>query len=357
MLTKEKVLKLTDEEFKKWCNQICKQNINNIDITLLRNIVNENYNPKNFGIILHWGLYSIYAFDDIKSLRRRKLKNGSEWFMKRLITKETDFRPISGYKETQKYHEKNFSNSGYFDVIPLFDKSTENWNPNIWFEYFKKIKVGYIILTSKHHDGFCLFNTKTTIHKSERDLVKLFIDSGRKFGIKVGLYYSLMEFDKKATKEYLNNIVIPQIDELRKYKPDIWWFDGNWELTTQYSKQIMKDITDNLKKDNPNVLINDRIIGGNYKNYSDRYIPTKENPPILNEQDKFWESINTIGNSWGYCKVQEKQDYKTGKELKEIYNKVEDYNGKFLLNLGPKPDGSFDENEIKSLNEFISLKN
>ena len=355
-MNKKEILELNDEAFLLWCQSVCDIPLDYKLIPHLRNSVKQYYKETKIGIILHWGLYSVYAFDDIKSLRRRKMKNGSEWYMKRLITKETDFRPISGYKETQKYHEKNFPNSEYFDVIPLFNKLTEKWNPDIWFEYFKNIGINYVILTSKHHDGFCLFDTKTTKNKSERDLLKLFIDSGRKYKIKVGIYYSLMEFNKRVTIDFLNDIVIPQINELRKYKPDIWWFDGNWEFTTQYAKQVMKDISDKLKKDNSDVLINDRIIGGNYKNYSDRYIPSEINPPILSEQDKFWESIQTIGNSWGYCKVQEKEDYKSGKDLKEIYDKIKEFNGKFLLNLGPKPDGSFDGNEIKSLNEFIKIK-
>lgn len=351
-MNKKEILNLDEDSFLLWCQKVCNINtpIDHKLIPYLKEIVIKYYKEPKIGIILHWGLYSVYAFDDIKSLRRRKLKNGSEWYMKRLTTKETDFRPISGYKETQKYHEKNFPNLDYFDTISIFNKSTENWNPDIWFEYFKSIGIDYVILTAKHHDGFCLFDTKTTTYKSKRDLLKLFVDSARKYEIKVGIYYSLMEFNKRVTKDFLNNIVIQQMNELRKYKPDIWWFDGNWEFTTQYSKQVMKDISDQLKKDNPKVLINDRILGGNYKNYSDRYIP-EEIPENTN-----WESIQTIGHSWGYNKFQEKIDYKSGKDLKILYDKVKNFDGRFLLNLGPKSDGSFDENEITSLNEFIKIK-
>lgn len=303
----------------------------------------------SLGIMLHFGIYSVYGYDSITSLRRRKMQNGSEWFKARL-DETGKYRPVSGYKETQEFFEKNYKGKDYFDVIADFDEATKDLDFNKWFEYFKSLGVSYVILTSKHHDGFCLFNTKTTPHHSKRDLIDAFMEAGRKYGIKVGLYYSIMEFGKSVTKEFLNTVTIPQIEELRNYKPDMWFFDGNWTATSKYSHEILKGITDKLKKDNPNVLINDRIDGGNYKNYEDRKLPTEGE--IL---DPNWESAQTIGLSWGYCSTQEDKDYKTGKELKEIYNKVTKTKGRLLLNLGPKSNGTFDEREVKSLNEFADL--
>lgn len=302
------------------------------------------------GIIIHWGLYSITAFDDIYSLRRRRMKNGSEWYYKRL-TENKEYRPISGYKQTQEYHKNKFNNIDYFKLKDIFVQQTEHWNIENWMRYFKNTNIKYIILTAKHHDGFCLWDTNTTINKSKRNIIKEFIDCCRKNNIKVGIYYSLFEFNKSVTIPFIEDIIKKQIDELKIFNPDIWWFDGNWEYKTKVSIKFLKTMTDELKLYNPKVEINDRagIDNGTFRNYSDRFIP--EN--MINEK---WESINTIGLSWGYNKVQEKEDYKTGKELYNLCEKVKEFNGNFLINFGVKGNGEFDENEINSFNDFINYE-
>lgn len=311
----------------------------------------------NTGIIIHWGLYSVPAFDDIKSVRRRKMKNGSEWYLRRL-TEKSDYRPISGYKETQEYHKKTFGDVDYFSLISQFDNESAKWNPLELCQYLKKGGVSYVILTAKHHDGFCLWNTKTQlVKKSKRNIVNDFVVAARLCGLRVGLYYSLFEFNINITANFINEIVMPQISELMNFNPDIWWFDGDWEYVTDISHKKLKEISILLRKKNANVEINDRLNGknafkedeignGTYKNFGDRYMPIKK--PDVN-----WEHIVTIGHSWGYNKEQEPKDYQDGIKLFEIHNKVKEMNGNFLINLGPKSDGTLDDNEKKSLDDYF----
>jgi alpha-L-fucosidase len=298
------------------------------------------------GIILHWGLYSVAAFDDIHSVRRRKIKNGSEWYYKRLHEKG-DYRPISGHLETKKYHEKNFSGRNYYDLKVEFDKETRNFNFDSLFQKLVNTKVSYIILTAKHHDGFCLWNTRTTNNKSERDLVGEFFECGHKYGIKVGIYYSWFEFGKSITKDFIHNIILPQIVELRNYKPFYWWFDGHWEIKTKYAKDILSTTATVLHKE---ALVNSRIIGYDYDItiFGDRLYPT-----FVPEYK--WEYIFTIGYSWGYNKAQEKCDYKDGKHIKRLYEIVSEKKGDFLINFGPTMTGELDKNEYESYTEFIRL--
>jgi alpha-L-fucosidase len=104
---------------------------------------------------------------------------------------------------------------------------------------------------------------------------------------------------------------------------------------------------------NENVMINDRIPDtdyASYRVYEDRYIPVIKILP--NEQ---WEHINTIGLSWGYNKQQKKSDYKNGQELYQLYQKVREKGGRFLLNIGPDQQGNIDVNEMNSLNELKIL--
>ena len=301
------------------------------------------------GLIIHMGLYSVYGFDDIKSLRRRKTQNGSEWYQRRL-TEKSDYRPVSGHVATKEYHKEHYGDASYYDVISQFDEDSLFWRPDVWMKAFVKRKVDYVILTAKHHDGFCLFDTKTTSCKSKRNIIGEFVESARKYGIKVGIYYSLCEFNVNVTKKYIEEIMLPQMAELRKYKPDIWWFDGHWCFSTKFAHNSLKELSKLLKEDNPDVEINDRIVYDyTYNNFSDRHIPEVK-------PETKWESVQTIGISWGFCRTQERKDYKTGEELFDLYKKVKELGGKFLLNLGPQSNGIFDENEAKSLVSFCEMR-
>lgn len=303
----------------------------------------------DFGIIFHYGLYSVPAYDDPKSILNRNIQNGSEWYQKRLEEKGT-YRPVSGWKETQKYHNINYKDKKYYDFISDFN--VNKYDPDSWMKLCKEIKASYVILTSKHHDGFCLWPTKTTKFHTNKNIVEMFINSARKHDLKVGIYYSWYEFNKSCTIDYMDNIVSIQIEELSKFNPDIWWFDGDWICKTKYAKNKIKSICSNLIKLNPNVKINDRVCdykNGTYRVFKDRHIPETE---IKNE----WEHINTISCSWGYNRAQKEEHYKSPEKLYKLYKEIKSKNGKFLLNLAPDNNGIIDKNEEKIIREFAKLK-
>ena len=211
------------------------------------------------GIIFHWGLYSVPAFFPVRE--KHGLNNGSEWYLRRLQEKGT-YRPISKWKETQQYHKDNYGDRSYENFADDF--SAEKWNPDDWMKLCKSIGATYVILTSRHHDGFCLWNTKTTNYNSVetkcgKNIVEMFANSARKYGLKFGLYYSWLEFDKSFTKKYFTNIVQPQIEELLKYNPDMWFFDGDWVCNTNIACKFISDTIHRIKEKNPKVEINDRL--------------------------------------------------------------------------------------------------
>eukprot|EP01118_Nematostelium_gracile_P015946 TRINITY_DN6500_c0_g1_i1.p1 TRINITY_DN6500_c0_g1~~TRINITY_DN6500_c0_g1_i1.p1 ORF type:complete len:366 (-),score=71.39 TRINITY_DN6500_c0_g1_i1:19-1116(-) len=320
-----------------------------------------------FGIIFHWGIYSVPAYDHSKSAKHRKVQNGSEWYMKRLNDTST-YRPTSGHLQTKKFHEENYGDRKYETFADDF--TAEKWDPDEWMQLCKSIGATYVILTSKHHDGFCLFPTTTTSFNStergpERDLLAEFLSSARKFDLKVGIYYSWLQFDRTMTKAYMKDFVTPQIDELIKHKPDIFWFDGDWTCATNIANDTIVETVKKIRRKLPNIIINDRLGGsrelkdnrlkdtnflGNadYRVYDDRAIP-KETPKVP------WEHINTIGYSWGRNRYTSADDYKSGEDLFKLYKQVRQKKGKFLLNLGPDYDGTLDPNEVKSLICFSEL--
>jgi alpha-L-fucosidase len=306
----------------------------------------------DFGIIFHWGVYSVFAYDDPISARRRKIQNGSEWAKKRL--EETGkFRPVSGWEQTQAYAKKTMGGLSYTDMASKF--TCEKWDVDEWMTLCKSVGAQYVILTAKHHDGFCLWNTATTDFNScktgpKKDLIKEFGLSAEKHGLSFGLYYSWYEFDKGCTIPYMKMVEV-QIKELLTYNPDIIWFDGDWICKTKYAVNKISEICTLLRS--KSIIINDRIADNSnsdpnylgkasYRVYADRFIPTTK-PSVP------FQHINTVGISWGRNTAQEKKDYKTGEDLFKLYTKVNAMGGKFLLNLGPSSDGTLDPDEVDSL--------
>jgi alpha-L-fucosidase len=302
------------------------------------------------GMIFHWGLYSVTAYDDPASVSRRRTGNGSDWYLKRLMDPGT-YRPISGHAETKAYHAETFGDRTYFDLKQDFTPT--DWDPQEWMDIAKGIGASYVILTSRHHDGFCLWDTATTDNKSEVDVLATFAKSAKENGLKFGIYYSWIEFGQGFTQAYIRSVTLPQIAELEKYKPDIWWFDGHWDIKTQVGISTVQGISKRFVK--AGLEVNDRVgpvtdadVGKicSYRNYSDRYLPD-ESPGVR------WEYIGTIGQSWGANKLATK--YKTGRELLELRDKVHLMGGRFLINMGPLADGSLLPQEVKSLRELAGL--
>lgn len=319
------------------------------------------------GLIVHWGLYSVTAYDDPSSAARRRTGNGSEWYLARLL--ETGkYRPISGYKETQAYHHKHYAEgiedlrASYFALKNDFEDQAKDWDPDIWIKMAKQINANYIILTTRHHDGFCLWPTKTSVNSMKTiNLVQRFTDAVRAAGLQVGFYYSWMEFGQNITQKYLDQVIMPQIQELQQYHPDIWWFDGDWTVSTQVAKRRIQDLAKKLTAGG--ALVNDRIALGkdfqteegrnmlgeaSYRVYKDRTIPDIR-PTVP------WEHVNTIGRSWGANLAAATTSYKTGQQLAQLKQQVHYLGGRFLINIGPLPDGSILEPERKSLEELSEI--
>lgn len=309
-------------------------------------------NP-NLGIIFHWGPYSVPAFDDPASAARRKTQNGSEWYLKRLTTTPEDYRPVSGWKETQSYHAEHFPELPYDEFFRRFSPTT--WDPDSWMKLCVQAGASYVILTSRHHDGYCLWPTKTG-PSSGVDLIQKFKDSALKHGLTFGLYYSWFDFGHSCTKEYLTSVVEPQISELLRYEPRVWWFDGHWMCRSAFAIEFIRAAVARIHRQG--AVVNDRLglafkdanelQYADYRVYEDRAIP--QTAPLV-----AWEHINTIGLSWGRNKRQRPSDYKSAADLLALYRRVRTLGGRLLLNLGPGEDGSLDPLETAALTAFGEL--
>jgi alpha-L-fucosidase len=323
----------------------------------------------SIGIFIHWGLYSVPAFDDPTSASRRKLKNGSEWYLKRLLTKPTDRFPCNGWQETQQFHQTHYGSNNTLESYFQFQESfhASHWNVHDWLTTCKRAGASYLVVTFKHHDGFCLWPSSTTPHTvastpaRNRRLMTTLRAECRNYGIEFGIYYSWCEFDRSPTKEYWQTTVVPQIDELIEFEPDRFWFDGDWWCTTRVGQEMMTQCCAHIRERLPRIEINDRVgykaersnintlpPESTYRVYADRAIPA-ERPTVP------WEHVNTIGLSWGYNYQQDEEHYKSPQRLIELYRDVLRLGGRLLINLGPAADGSFDPFELNSLLTFGRL--
>jgi len=332
-----------------------------------------------FGIIIHWGVYSVPGYDSPAHAKRRNIMNGSEWYLKRLTS---TFRVGPSERLTKEYHTTNYPNCSYQDLAGRF--TATNWNPNEWAALIARSGARYAIITAKHHDGFCLWKTDTNHDWNsadvgpKRDIVSEFrsaimrLDSTKLHQgiVRFGLYYSWHEWNRNTGvdvcgKEYVSNIVTRQIQELAKYKPNIVFFDGDWLRMCKHwhAKQAMELLSSAV----PDIAINDRLgkkesylsVSRNdnsplctYRTFADRTTPTS--PPINThtKQPWHWERVDTIGLSWGRNRQQTDKDYKSVEELVTLLIDVVCKGGCLLLNLGPNSDGTLDIIEVERLEGF-----
>lgn len=273
---------------------------------------------------------------------------------------------VNGIGESWSLYHKRIS---YDDYMAQGEKFTaKNYKPEAWAKLFKKIGARYAVLTTKHHDGVALWDTKyselNVLEKTpaKRDLVAPFVKALRKENLKVGLYYSLIDwshpdyevvFPRPDTR---NNYPQKQQDQLTpwqrfikfnngqmkelstNFNPDLWWFDGDWEKTSeQWRAEALKDT---LLAWNPSVIVNSRL-----KTHGD-YSTPEQGVPIVRPEGA-WEFCMTMNDNWGYFPSD--TNYKPISQIIRTFVEVIASGGNLLLNIGPKPDGSIATEQLERL--------
>jgi len=310
-----------------------------------------------FGLLIHMGLYSVDGVIESWGLCPE------DW-----IT-----RP--GYDDYYKYATDYRNNKLKFNPV--------QFNPDKWAKAFKGSGAKYMIYSTKHHDGFCLYDTRFTDFKvtdkscpfstnPKSNVYKEIMDASRKEGLAVGAYFSKPDWtspdfwwpyyppkDRNPTYditrhpdrwkkfiEYTQN----QINEITSEygKVDILWLDGCWvmpksaitERVAEFCKYPfdmdinMKLIADNARKANPGMLVVDRWVQGEYENYL-----TPEQKTMDRASTVPWESCITMGNAWGWVP---NDRYKSTRELVQLLVKIVAKGGNLLLGVGPKGTGEFE---------------
>lgn len=246
------------------------------------------------------------------------------------------------------------------------DFTARHYDPQAWADLIKRSGARYAVLTSRHHDGVALWNTRQGLNvvkdtPAKRDLIAPFVAALRKDGLKVGLYYSLPDwsypdydvftrerkrYDYKAEPARWQRYLAyyqGQLDDLAKrYNPDLYWFDGDWEHSA--AEWQADKVRRMILARNPNAIINSRLPGNG------DYGTPEQGVPITRPVDPYWELCMTMNMSWGYQPTD--NAYKTPGQLIRIFADTISMGGNLLLDIGPREDGSIDERQQRILEEF-----
>jgi alpha-L-fucosidase len=298
-----------------------------------------------FGIFIHWGVYSVPAFapvDEVEGVYEKY----AEHYENRLKTKNKLF-----VEHHQRYFGDNFS---YQDFAPMF--KAEYFNPDFWADIFLKSGAKYVVLTSKHHDGFCLWPSKHSPRWNSveigphRDIAGELTEAVRKRGMRMGFYYSLLEwshplYSRSTIGQWVDEHMIPQMKDLvQRYEPEIIFSDGEWD----YSSDTLKSegFLAWLYNESPvkeTVVVNDRwgketrSLHGGY--YTTEYDLVHNQVGIGDKAFHPWEESRGIGTSYGFNRFETSAHYFTLKQLIDLLIEKVGNGGNLLLNIGPQADG------------------
>lgn len=293
-----------------------------------------------FGIFIHWGVYSVPAFSMVGRY--------SEWYWNDLANPGR-----KAHAEVKPFHDRVYGERfTYPDFVPQF--TCELFDPDQWAETFAESGAKYVVLTSKHHDGYCLWPSKEA-DKSwgrpwnsvdtgpGRDLLGDLTTAVRKTDVKMGIYYSLYEWFNPLYKAdvptFVDRHLVPQFkDVVNKYQPAVIFSDGEWDypaLTWKSSEMLTWLFNESPCKDE--VVINDRWGKGDRHKHGGYYtteygagLPNAENP---------WEENRGMAHSFGYSRTERFKDYNSTETLVLMLVDIVSRGGNFLLDIGPTADG------------------
>ena len=288
------------------------------------------FKEAKFGLFIHFGLYALLAGE----YNGQKTENIAEWIMNDLDIPREDYEKLASR-----------FNPIHFNAKEIVSKA-KSWG------------MRYIVLTSKHHEGFAMYDSKCSSYNIMntpygKDLLKELKDECDRQGMKMGLYYSqAQDWDdsdgymankdnsNKNFRRYLDEKCIPQLKEILTQYGDIAliWFDTPMGTTPEESQELVNVV----KSIQPNCIVSGRIGNGlgEYMTTGDNFIPS-----VPFEGD--WEVPATLNDTWGYSKFD--HNWKNPEKLIRLLIKINARGGNYLLNIGPKADGTIPEESIQIL--------
>lgn len=318
------------------------------------------YTNAKFGIFIHWGLYSVPAWAT-NSNADGFGSNYAEWYWERLNNTK-----LKIHKEFIDFQNRVYGPQfKYPDFASMF--KAELFDPAIWARIFKDAGAKYVVLTSKHHDGFALWPSAQSWNWNardvgpHRDLVGALSKAVKAAGLHMGFYYSLYEWYNPLYKQdvnmYVDQHMLPQMKDLvMRYQPDIFWPDGEWDHsdTTWKSREFIAWLYNESPVKN-SVVINDRWGRGGRHHGG---FNTTEYGSGNTGPNKPWEECRGIGESFGFNRNENLEQYQTSESLVHMLVDIVSRGGNLLLNIGPAADGTIPvimQQRLKDMGDWLKV--
>ncbi len=310
--------------------------------------VPEWFADAKFGIFIHWGLYSVPAYAPVKDY--------AEWYGYACNIEKPEHPSHDKYKA---YHKEHYNSRPYYDFINDF--TGYRFDAAKWAELFQRAGAKYINFVSKHHDGYCLYETEyapglnSVECAPKRDFLMELKNAMEGTGVRFGVYHSVYEwwhpYYLEDPEKYALEHLHPMLKELvEKYQPSTLFTDGEWahESSVWHSTEFLQWLyNESSVKDF--IVPNDRWgketrgkLGGNFTTeygIIDVYLGTERRIEDV-ELDRPFEECRGIGCSFGINKEERCENYLSAKELLETLCSLVSKGGNFLLNIGPDADGT-----------------
>ncbi len=313
------------------------------------------FSDAKLGIFVHWGLYSVPAYAS---------KEGyAEWFYRGLMTGDSGRKRIMSL-----YADTSQSVFDQYSALPEYWHG-ELWNPNEWAQMFKEAGAKYVVLVTKHHDGYCLWDSplqptwNSTMSGPHRNIVEELTAAVRREGLRMGFYYSLpewtnprhiwMEHPDDSIDDYVDNYMVPQFKELvGRYKPDLLFADGDWQNTSEQLRSV--ELIDwYYKTVGPDAIVNDRWGQGTKHGFK-----TPEYSAGINVTDQPWAECRGLGRSFGLNRNEDLDNYLTSTELIQHFCELVSAGGGLTLNVGPYADGTIpliQQERLRDLGRWLEV--
>ncbi len=293
------------------------------------------FSDAKLGIFIHWGIYSVPSYAGLEAY--------GEWYYRGLMLGDTT--RINFQNRVFGNGKEDFQ---YKDFLPYY--KGELFDAQEWADLFKRAGAQYVLLVTKHHDGYCLWDSKfqpewnSVMSGPKRNIVEEVTNAVREKGMKMGFYYSLLEWTNPIHKwtvdptdsvgKYVDEYMIPQFKELvTRYKPTAIFSDGDWDYTADQLRSA-EVISWYYNTVGPEAVVNDRWGHGNQHGFR-----TPEYSAGITQIDRPWAECRGLGRSFGLNRHEPLENYLTSKELIRHFAKLVAAGGGMTLNVGPAADG------------------
>ncbi|MFA6128280.1 MAG: alpha-L-fucosidase [Bacteroidales bacterium] len=313
-------------------------------------------------------LFTMVRVQSQQKIDPASIRDKMQWFSdaKLGIFIHTGIYAVDGIDESWSFYNKKISHEDYMKQLKGF--TLKNYDPAFWAELIKQSGARYAVITTKHHDGVAMYDTKMNNLSSvqatpaKKDMIQPFFDELRKRNIKCGAYFSLIDWTHPDYPGFLKDSAKYQIEKDydrwnrfrhffqgqimeigTRFNPDLWWFDGDWEHSAeQWESEKIRNI---ILTRNPKAIINGRLQG-----FGDYETP-EQNFPVSRPKYNWWELCMTTNDNWGF---HNDNNWKTPYELITIFIDAVSNGGNLLLDIGPREDGTIPDEQINILRELGS---